>query len=77
MMESGLFQFYTSIANYKRKLFDQKHMIEADNSFRAFTMAQFKKPIVLILNLLVAATIILITEISIFKIITFFYEFMV
>lgn len=67
MMESGLIQLYKSLATFKQKLIDRAFTIANVDNFRALTMEQLERPLILLSCIWVAAIIVFIVEVIIFK----------
>lgn len=62
MMESGLHQFSTNLNDFKQEFIDRELEIGEENGFRALTMQQLNRPMILIFCLWAFAMIIFITE---------------
>lgn len=62
MMESGLHQLYTSMTDFKQKLVDRVYAIVESEDFRALTMEQLKRPLILLFCLWGVALIVFIAE---------------
>lgn len=63
LMESGLYQFYTSFGAYKQKLFERMLTSpEEDDDLQVLTFQQLGRPMVFIFGLWALAIIIFITE---------------
>lgn len=67
MMESGLIHLYRSLATFKQKLVDRAFTIANVDNFRALTMEQLNRPLVLLFCLWGAAMIVFVIETIIFK----------
>lgn len=62
MIESGLYRFYTSFADYKFKLRRRIHSSEDDENFQALTIQQLRRPMVLIFGLWTLSIVVFIAE---------------
>lgn len=67
MMENGLHEFYTSLASFKMKLILRIYSMVEHEDFRALSVEQLKRPLILLFCLSAAAMIIFIAEIIISK----------
>lgn len=70
MMQSGLHRFYTSLADYDRKLSREEYLSakkDDEDDLQALTMEQFKRPLMLLLSLCAIVVVIFIGEILVFK----------
>lgn len=69
MMESGLYQFYTSLAAFKQKFVEQTYsnQDDDDDNLQALTMQQLKRPMFLLFSLWAVAKAIFIAEMLVAK----------
>lgn len=72
MMQSGLYRFYTSLADYDRKIIEEEYLAankddEDEDDLQALTIEQLKRPLMLLLSLCGIVMVIFIGEILVFK----------
>lgn len=62
MIESGLYAFYMSLNSFKQQYMERIYLSETDDEFRALTVEQLKRPMLLVFALWTVAVIVLIVE---------------
>lgn len=71
IMENGIQRFYTSLTSFQRKLFARAFQTaedeDEDGDYRALSMTQLKRPMMLIFGLWVIAICIFCAEIALSK----------
>lgn len=67
MMEYGFHRFYLSFAAYKEKLSDRLRPSSDDDDFRPLTIEQLKRPLVVILYIMMMSAVIFVAEVVISK----------
>lgn len=66
-MAIGLHEFYSSFCDFKQKLIERTLLKDKSDDYRALAMDQLIRPVIALLCLCGAATIIFIAEILLFK----------
>lgn len=72
MVEYGFHEFYLSLAAYKEKLSDRVHASQDDDDFRPLTFEQLKRPLIVILYILMVSVVVFVVEIVIFMLKTLY-----
>lgn len=67
MIENGLHQYFAATDAFKRNFHDIEYSNVKDEEFKELTIDQLKRPMILMVGLVILATVILIIQIIVFK----------